>query len=184
MRWRTAAAPAVRRHYDTSGPARWCAGVAPAAHRPAVSRSRLKVFSQATTGGPLRWHGVGSRFPLKMGLEPTAVAREGCRSPSPSPGSGLPWSCCRQAAAPTARRGDPGPAPRRSRRTTALLHAPCSSKQAPVHPLRCGVRLAPVDSWQQQGHSHSKPKNLFSCKLSMKQFLGKGGPEVMLDDAV
>ena len=26
------------------------------------------------------------------------------------------------------------------------------------------------------GHSHSKPKNLFSCKLSMKQFLCKGGP--------
>ena len=39
-------------------------------------------------------------FLSRWGLEPTAVAREGCLLPSPSPGSGLPWSCCRQAAAP------------------------------------------------------------------------------------
>ena len=66
VRWRMAAAPAVRRHYDTSEPARWCAGAMPAARRPASSQCRLKVFSQATTGGLLRRHGVGSRFPLKM----------------------------------------------------------------------------------------------------------------------
>ena len=64
---RTAAAPAVRRHYDTSEPARWRAGATPAARHPATTRCRLKVFSQATTRGPLRRHGVGSRFPLKMG---------------------------------------------------------------------------------------------------------------------
>jgi len=31
-----------------------------------TTRCRLKVFSQATTRGPIRRHDVGSRFPLKM----------------------------------------------------------------------------------------------------------------------
>ena len=136
-RWRTAAAPAVHRYYDTSEPARWRAGATPAACHPATPQRRLKVFSQATTGSPLRRLDVGSRFPLKMELEPTAVAREGCLSPSPLPGSSLPWS-----STSTARRGGPVPAPRWSRRMTALLHASCSSKRAPVIPLRQGVKLA------------------------------------------
>ena len=66
VRRRTAAAPAVRRHYDTSEPARWCAAAAPAVRHPTTPQRRLKVFSQATTGVPLRRHSVGSRFPLKM----------------------------------------------------------------------------------------------------------------------
>ena len=85
-RWRTAAAPAVRRHYDTSEPARWCAGATPAAHHPATPLHWLKVFSQATTGGPLRRHGVGSRFPLKM--EPGA---DGCGSGRMSVAFSLAW---------------------------------------------------------------------------------------------
>ena len=95
----------------------------------------------------LRRPGVGSRFSLKQppggpcggtasaqgflsrwSLEPTAVAREGCLSPSPSPGSSLPWGCCRQASTSATRRGGPVPAPRWSRQSTALHHAPCSSK--------------------------------------------------------
>jgi hypothetical protein len=93
----------------------------------------------------LRHRSVGSRFSLKqppgVSCGGTASARvflsswslepEGCLSPSPSPGSSLPWSCCRQASAPTARHGDLEPAPRSSRRTATLLHASCSSKRAP-----------------------------------------------------
>ena len=75
VRWCTAAAPAVRRHCDTSELARWCAGATPAARRPASSQCWLKIFSQTTTGGPLRRHDGGSRFPLNMELEPAAVAR-------------------------------------------------------------------------------------------------------------
>jgi len=65
-RGRTAATPAMRHHYDTSESARWCAAATPVARRPASSHCRLKVSSQATTGGLLRRHGVCSRFPLKM----------------------------------------------------------------------------------------------------------------------
>jgi len=98
----------------------------------------------------LRRPSVGSRFSLNQPPGPpcggTTSARgflsrwslepEVCLSPSPSPGSGLPWSCCRQASTSVTRRGGPEPAPRWSRRTTGLLHAPCSSKRAPVIPLR------------------------------------------------
>ena len=104
----------------------------------------------------LRHPSVGSRFSLKQppgaSCGSTASAQgflsrwslepEGCLSPSPSPGSSPSWSCCRQASASTARRGGPEPAPRWSRRTTALLHAPCSSKRAPVLSLRQGDKLA------------------------------------------
>ena len=81
-------------------------------------------------------------FFSRWSLEPTAVAREGCLSPSPSPGSGLSWSCCRQVSTSATRRGGPVRAPRWSQQTTALLHAPCSSKRAPVLPLRQGVKPA------------------------------------------
>ena len=86
VRWRTAATPAVRRHYDTSEPARWRAGASPAACHPATPQRRLKVFSQATTGVPLRRHGVGSRFPLKM--EPGA---DGCDSGKMMVAFSLAW---------------------------------------------------------------------------------------------
>ena len=66
MRWCTAAAPAVRRHCDTSEPARWRTRATPAACHPATPQRRLKVSSQATTRVPLRRHGVGSRLPIKM----------------------------------------------------------------------------------------------------------------------
>ena len=74
-RWRTAAAPAVRRHHDTSEPARWGAGATPVACRPAPSHCRLKVFSQATAMLPLRRHDVGSRLSLNM--EPVADGHPG-----------------------------------------------------------------------------------------------------------
>ena len=93
-------------------------------------------------GGPYGGTASAQGFLSRWGLEPTAVAREGCLSPSPSPGSCLPWSCCKQASTSATRRGGPVPAPRWSRRTTALLHAPCSSKRAPVLPLRQGVKPA------------------------------------------
>ena len=66
VQWRTAAAPVVRHHYDTSEPAWWRARATPAARQPATPQCRLKVSSQSTTRVPLRRHGVGSRLPLKM----------------------------------------------------------------------------------------------------------------------
>ena len=153
MRWRTAAAPVVRRHCDTSGPARWCAGAAPAARRPAVSRCRLKVFSQATTGGPLRRHDVGSRFPLKMELEPTAVAREGCMSPSPR----LAWASLGAAA-------DRHPPP--SQGTRALnQHQGGAGERPPFSTLRArpnehpSILCAVVSGWPRStaGSSRATP---------------------------
>ena len=64
VRRRTAAAPAVRRHCDTSEPEQWRAAKTPAVRHPTTPPPRLKVFSQATTRTPLRRHGIGSRFSL------------------------------------------------------------------------------------------------------------------------
>ena len=135
-------------------------------HSSAQGRHQLRVA--------LCHSSVGSRFSLKQPLGVsrggTASARgflsrwslepEGCMSPSPSPGSSLPWSCCRQASTsatthggpvPAPRRGGAAPAPRWSRRTTALLHAPCSSKRAPILPLCQGVKLASAHYEQPSG---------------------------------
>ena len=101
-------------------------------HLSVGSRFSLKQPPGAPCGGTASARGFLSRW----SLEP-----EGCLSPSPSPGSSHPWSCCRQASAFITRRGGPMPAPRQSRRTTALLHAPCSSKRAPIFPLRQDVKL-------------------------------------------
>ena len=138
-------------------------------HLSVSSRFSLKQSPGAPCGGTASAQG----FLSKWSLEPTTVAREGCLSPSPSPGSSLPWSCCRQASISTARRGGPVPEPRWSRRTTALLHAPCSSKRAPVLPLRQDVKLAQLTmsghwaGFRQQaamaGPLPFKAKNLFSC---------------------
>ena len=86
VRGRTAATPAVRRHYDTSEPVRWRAAATPVVRHPTTPQRRLKVFSQATTGVPLRWHDVGSRFPLKM--EPGA---DGCDSGKMTVAFTLAW---------------------------------------------------------------------------------------------
>jgi len=165
----------------------------------------------------LRHHSVDSRFSLKhppgvpcggttsaqgflskWSLEPTAEAREGCLSPSPSPGSILPWSCCRQTSTSTARCGGPVPAPRWSRRTTALLHAPCSSKRAPVHPLRQGVELASAhyerpSGWLSTAVATAGPLPFKAKEVVLMQTKHETvlvqrralqAPEVMLDDAV
>jgi len=86
VRRRTAAAPAVRHHYDTSEQARWRAAATPAVRHPTTPQRRLKVFSQATTGVSLRRHGVSSRFPLKM--EPEA---DGCESGKMTVAFSLAW---------------------------------------------------------------------------------------------
>ena len=126
------------------------------------------------------------------------MAREGCLSSSPSPGSSLPWSCCRQASTSIARRGGPAPAPRWSRRTTALLHAPCSSKRAPVLPLRQGVKLASAHYERPSGWLptavatagplpfKAKEVVLMQTKheIALEQRRALQAPEVMLDDAV
>ena len=122
----TAAAPAVRRHYDASEPARWCAGATPVACCPAPSQCRLKVFSQATAMLPLRRHDVGSRLSLNM--EPGADGHPGgswpCLPAVASTGDPPQRSSVLLQTRP--RRQARGPlalAPRTSRRTTAPLRA-------------------------------------------------------------
>jgi hypothetical protein len=86
VRRRTAAAPAVHRHYDASEPAQWRTAATPAVRHPTTPQRRLKVFSQATTRVPQRRHGGGSRFPLKM--EPGA---DGCDSGKMTVAFSLAW---------------------------------------------------------------------------------------------
>ena len=182
VRWRTAAAPAVRRHYDTSEPARWYAGATPDAWRPAPSQCRLKVFTQATTGGPLRRHDVGSRFPLKMepGAGRMSVAFSlAWRRPllallqtGVSPHRKARGPCASTKAKPANDR----PSPRSVLVQTSTQPSAAPGRQAGFSTSRAAIGLASAGSRQRQDHSHSKPKKLFSCKLSMKQFLSKGGP--------
>ena len=129
---------------------------------PAVAWRRLKVSSQDGAGAD----GCGSgrmsvAFPLAWLGPPLELLQTGG---SPLRKARGPWTSTKEE-----------PANDRPSLRSVLVQ----TSTRPSSALWCQV-----DSWQQQGHSHSKSKNLFSCKLSMKQFLGKGGPEVMLDDAV
>ena len=182
VRRRTAPAPAVRRHYDTSEPARWRTAATPAVHHPTTPQHRLKVFSQATTGGPLRRHGVGSRFPLKM--EPGA---DGCDSGKMTVAFSLAWlkpslellqtgvSLHRKAWGPCAStKMEPAndrPSPRSVLVQTSTRPSAATGRQASFSTSRAAIGLASVGSWQRQGYSHSKPKNLSPCYLSVGQFL-------------
>ena len=109
----------------------------------------------------LRYPGVGSRFSLKQppgapcgGMASAQgflsrwswsrqlwLGKDVCRLPPRLAQASLGAAADRRQPPPQGE-GGPVPAPRRSRRTTTLLHAPCSSKRAPVHPLRQGARLA------------------------------------------
>ena len=68
------------------------------------------------------------------------------------------------------------PSPRSVLVQTSTRPSAATGRQASYNTSRAAIGLASVGSWQRLGHSHSKPKKLFSCKLSMKQFLFKGGP--------
>jgi hypothetical protein len=174
----------------------------------------------------LRHLSVGSRFSLKQSpgvpcggtasaqcflsrwsQKPMAVAREGCLSPSPSSGSSLPWSCCRQASTSATRHGGPVPAPRRGglcrRRGGAGERPPFSTLRARPneHPSFCCAR---VSSWLQltmSGHRagfRRQPATTGPLPFKAKEVvlmlsehetvivLGRAlqAPEVMLDDAV
>ena len=158
-RQRTAAAPTVRRHCDASEPARRRPAEAPlgAAAPPstqgflssnghassAVAWHRLKAFSQ---------HGAWSQRPSRRKL-----AVLSCRLRHHPRCLVLLQTGPRHQA-----RGPLALAPRTSRRTTALLHAPCSSIRAPVLlPQQAARGLASCGKRPRQGGlSHSKPKNL------------------------
>ena len=109
--------------------------IAPRKQRPRCGGARQRRLLCVATATPQGRHGgargrrllrvaprypsVGSRFSLKQPpgatyggtasargfLSTRSLEPEGCLSPSPSPGSSLPWSCCRQASTSTARRG-------------------------------------------------------------------------------
>ena len=95
-------------------------------------------------------------------------------------------------------RGPLALAPRTSRRTTALLHAPCSSIRAHILPLRQGGkpapaaagggRLAPGGGRRRQGASSIQSQRI--CLMlpkhmtALRQGVAPRAPKVMLDDAV
>ena len=68
------------------------------------------------------------------------------------------------------------PSPRSVLVQTSTRPSAATGRQVSLSTSRAAIRQASVGRWQRQGHSHSKPKKLFSCKLSMKLFLFKGGP--------
>jgi len=59
---------------------------------------------------------------------------------------------------------------------TSTRPSAATGRQASFSTSRAAIGLASVGRWQRQGHSHSKPKNLFLCYLSMGQFLCWEGP--------
>ena len=168
VRRHTAAAPAVGRHCDTSEPARRRTAEAPlgAAAPPstqgflssnghassAVAWRRLKAFSQ---------HGAWSQRPSRRKL-----AVSSCRLRHHPRCLVLLQTGPRHQA-----RGPLALAPRTNRRTTALLHAPCSPIRATVLLLRQGGKPGSAAASGRRagsrrqtatagGLSHSKPKNL------------------------
>ena len=159
VRRRTAAAFLVRRHCDTSEPARQRTAEAPlgAAAPPltqgflssnghassAVAWRRLKAFSQ---------HRAWSQRPSRRKL-----AVSSCRLRHHPRCLVLLQTGPRHQA-----RGPLALAPRTNRRATALLHAPCSSIRAPVLLLQQAAGgVAPGGRRRWAGSlSHSKPKNL------------------------
>jgi len=111
----------------------------------------LKAFSQ---------HGAWSRRPSRRKL---AVSSYRLRH--------HPRSLVLLQTGPRQARGPLARAPRTSRRTTALLHTPCSSIRAHILPLRQGGKPVPAAAsggrdgsrWRTAaagGLFHSKPKNL------------------------
>ena len=63
------------------------------------------------------------------------------------------------------------PSPRSELVQTSTRPSAATGRQASFSTSRAAIGLASVSCWQRQGHSHSKPKNLFPCYLSMGQFL-------------
>jgi len=149
----------------------------------------------------LRHPSVGSRFPLKQppgfpcgsmasvqgflsrwSLEPMAMAR-GKLTVALSPVWLRPLSVLlqtgldlrREARGPCAG-AEEEPANDRPSPSSVLIQAStCPSaapgRQASFSTSRVAIGLASVGSWQRHGHSHSKPKNLFPCYVSVGQFL-------------
>jgi len=194
-RRRTAAAPTVCRHCDNSKPARRRTAEAPlgAAAPPmtqgflssnghassTVAWRRLKAFSQ---------HGSWGQRPSRRKL-----ALSSCRLRHHPRCLVLLQTGPRHQA-----RGPLALAPRTSRRTTALLHAPCSSIRAPVLLLRQGGRPGSTAAsgrragsrWQTATAGASPIQCQRICLMlpkhmtALRQGVALRAPEVMLDDAV
>ena len=172
VRRRAAAAPAMRRHCDTSRPARRRAAEIPAERHPTTPLRRLKIFSQATARVPPRRHDVGSRLSLN-----TKPGANHCR-PGEVDRRLLPPQDRVSLGAAADRTPPPGAGAQRQHQGRAGERPPFYTLRAhpnehPARDERSSGRLptADGDSWQRQGHSHSKPKNLFPCYRSVGQFL-------------
>ena len=63
------------------------------------------------------------------------------------------------------------PSPRSVLIQTSTRPSAATGRQASFSTSRAAIGLVSIGSWQRQGHSHSKPKNLFPCYLSVGQFL-------------
>ena len=183
-RWRTTAVSVVRRHGNTTESARRRTAEAP-----------LGADSPASTQGFLSSNGHASSAAVWRRLK--AFSQHGAWSRRPSRRK-LTVSSCRLRHRPRLlvllqtgprhqARGPLALAPRTSRRTTTLLHAPCSSIRAPIL-LRAASGLASGGRRRRLGASPIQSQR--NCLMPSRHVtaLRQGGvpraPEVMLDDAV
>ena len=63
------------------------------------------------------------------------------------------------------------PSPRSVLVQTSTRPSAATGRQASFSTSRAAIGLASIGSWQRHGHSHSKPKNLLPCYMSVGQFL-------------
>ena len=130
------------------------------------SRFSLKQQPHFLCGGMASAQGFLSTWSLEPTAIPEEVDRVVVSSPAPPQALG---AAADKTPPPCA--GAQARAPRTSRRTTALLHTPCSSTRAHIFLLRQGGKPVPAAAsggrdgsrWRTAaagGLSHSKPKNL------------------------
>src|SRR6185369_6926497 len=157
------------------------------------SRFSLKQRPRLLCGGMASAQGFLSTWSLEPTAIPEEVDRVVVSSPAPPQALG---AAADKTPPPGA--GAQARAPRTSRRTTALLHTPCSSTRAHIFPLRQGGkpapaaagggRLAPGGGRRRQGASTTQSQRI--CLMlpkhmtALRQGVAPRAPEVMLDDAV
>ena len=169
-------------------------GVAAGRCRPYVgSRFSLKQRPCFLCGGMASAQGFLSTWSLEPTAIPEEVDRVVVSSPAPPQALG---AAADKTPPPGA--GAQARAPRTSRRTTALLHTPCSSTRAHIFPLRQGGKPAPAAAGggrpalgggrRRQGASSIQGQRICLMPCKHVTALRQGGvpraPEVMLDDAV
>ena len=181
------------RRHPRAGVAAHSGGAAGRCYPYVDSRFSLKQRSCFLCGGMASAQGFLSTWSLEPTAIPEEVDRVVVSSPAPPQALG---AAADKTPPPGA--GAQARAPRTSRRTTALLHTPCSPTRAHIFPLRQGGkpapaaagggRLAPGGGRRWQGASSIQSQRI--CLMlpkhmtALRQGVAPRAPEVMLDDAV